>query len=82
MAKGKSPVTAKMDAYRARMYTDAQRMNYEPCHCEGVSRPPGWVLDLAADRALSGGFKTRVGGKSNICDKCRQARSVNGACGC
>jgi hypothetical protein len=79
MAKGPSPLRAKMAAYRARPYTDAQRMNYERCDCEPRFLPSQRTLDAAADFALTGGFKT---GKSNICPDCREARSVSGACGC
>jgi hypothetical protein len=87
MAKGKSPVAAKWDAYRSRMYTDAQRMNYEACDCDGGARPSQATIDRAADLALSGGYKLRVpngrrGGAGNVCPTCFCARSVNGSCGC
>ena len=87
--KGPSPQKLKMDAYRRRPYTDTQRMNYAPCECDPKATiPPPWVRDLAADRALSGGYRLRLkgpkgsGGVSNICPRCYQARSVNRACGC
>lgn len=41
--------------------------------------PPPWVLDAAADRKLDGGYKNW---RSNICDDCREVRSVAGTCGC
>ena len=87
--KGPSPQKLKMDAYRARPYTDAQRMNYETCECDGgVPLPPPWVRDTAADRALDGGYVPVVRrgprkGQSNICDQHFVVRSANGTCsGC
>jgi hypothetical protein len=41
--------------------------------------PPQWLLDLIADRKMTGGFSTRP---SNLCHGCCQYRSVSGACGC
>lgn len=79
MAKGPSPLRAKMAAFRARPYTDAQRLAYVPCECEPRFAPSPARLDREADLKLSGGFKT---GKNNICPKCFTARSVNGTCGC
>lgn len=77
--KGPSPMKQKMAAYRRRPYTDAQRMNYQRCECDPITIPPQATLDAAAEFAMTGGWNTR---KSNICDDCRQTRSVNGACGC
>lgn len=84
MAKGPSPQKAKMAAYRARPYTDRQRMAYENCDCDsGGAIPPPWVRDAAADRALDGGFRTVTKkGVNNVCPTCFCARSVNGTCGC
>lgn len=81
MAKGPSPLRAKMAAYAARPYTDSQRINYENCQCDFDARPipSAATLDRLADLRLSGGFNTR---KSNICQTCFCARSVNGSCGC
>lgn len=79
MAKGPSPLRAKMTAYAARPYTDAQRMNYERCECEPRFMPSPARLDREADLKLSGGYKTA---KSNICPECFTARSVNGTCCC
>jgi hypothetical protein len=41
--------------------------------------PPGWVLDLMAERKMTGGFKTKP---DNLCQGCNTYRSVNGACLC
>ena len=63
---------------RAQMYTPTQRMFYKSCKCD----PKGFAgaaADEEADRRLTGGFNVR---KSNICPGCKQARSVNGTCGC
>jgi len=78
MAKGPSPLRAKMAAYRARPYTDAQRMNYQSCPCDPRYLPSQARLDAEAEFRLTGGFKVR----GNTCPVCYQARSVNGSCGC
>ena len=41
--------------------------------------PPSWVLDAAAQRQITGGYKIH---KSNICSACHMARFGNGSCYC
>lgn len=59
------------------MYTPQQQAAYVACPCD--PRGFGVGADEKADERLSGGFKT---GKNNICPDCKEARSVNGSCGC
>jgi len=59
------------------MYTPEQRIAYVSCKCDPQGFSAG--ADEAADKKLSGGFKT---GKNNICPTCKEARSVNGSCSC
>jgi hypothetical protein len=47
----------------------------------GLPKPPNWVLDRLADRALDGGYKIGKGRK-NVCPLCFTTRSVNGTCSC
>jgi len=42
-------------------------------------RIPQDVADAAAERKLTGGYRTQ---KSNACKQCFQFRSTNGSCGC
>jgi hypothetical protein len=41
--------------------------------------PPQWVRDLAAERAMTGGFRTS---RKHQCPRCFQQRSANGSCAC
>lgn len=41
--------------------------------------PPIWVLDYLAEQQLSAGWNVQ---RSNQCERCFEARSVNGRCGC
>jgi hypothetical protein len=59
------------------MYTPEERMAYVSCKCD--PRAFAGSADKQADDKLSGGFNT---GKNNICPTCKEARSVNGMCGC
>jgi hypothetical protein len=87
--KGPSPQKLKQIAAQRRPYTPTQEMNYEKCECDpGAAMPPGWVLDLLADRKMDGGYRLVVprgprAGQSNICDRHFLTRSANGTCsGC
>jgi hypothetical protein len=41
--------------------------------------PPQYILDKIADEKLTGKFNVR---KSNVCQSCYVAKSVNGSCNC
>lgn len=75
--KSPSPAKLKMDAWRRRPYSDAQRMNYTYCPCDVVGRPSQKTMDDAADRAFSGGYNIR---RQNICPRCHLAKPVSGVC--
>lgn len=77
--KPPSEAKKKLMAAQRRPYTPAQLMAYVPCKCDPRTMPSPAVLDAAADRAFSGGYKI---GPKNICPGCRLARSANGTCGC
>jgi hypothetical protein len=61
-------------------YSAREKMLYNPCGCDGrAGAPPGWLLDKLAEEKLTGGFNTR---RSNQCETCFTAKSVNGTCNC
>jgi hypothetical protein len=53
-----------------------------PCDCDPKMTVPGWVFDMIAEQKLTGGYKLKVRGQSNVCGVCHLTRSVNGTCGC
>jgi hypothetical protein len=63
-----------------KLYDPANIREMTRCGCDAKTTcPPQWVLDLMADRKMSGGFNIK---RSNQCPTCFQVRSKNGACGC
>jgi hypothetical protein len=55
-----------------------QQLNDVPGFAQ-AHRIPQEVADAAAERKLTGGYRTT---RSNTCKQCFQFRSANGSCGC